>query len=341
MTYKKPFLFFTLLCISLFFFGCNSKLSTKEGKNTSISGTNLLFDTSITITLYGTSNQAILDHCFSICKNYEKIFSRTLDYSELSLINQSKERFISLSDDMEILLEKALYYCNLSNGTLDITMGSVISLWNFKTDKPSLPNENNLKAALNLVDYRNLSIQNHQLQRKVDTIQIDLGSIAKGYIADQIKAYLLSEDITSALINLGGNVLCVGEKLDSEPFQIGIQKPFAIQNETIAILSIKDKSVVSSGTYERYFEKDNVLYHHILNPKTGYPYNNNLLSVTIVSDNSVDGDALSTICFTFGLEKGLELINSIENTYAIFVTDDYKLHYSDGFLDSISVEETN
>lgn len=341
MTYKKPFLFFTLLCISLFFFGCNSKLSTKEGKNTSISGTNLLFDTSITITLYGTSNQAILDHCFSICKNYEKIFSRTLDYSELSLINQSKERFISLSDDMEILLEKALYYCNLSNGTLDITMGSVISLWNFKTDKPSLPNENNLKAALNLVDYRNLSIQNHQLQRKVDTIQIDLGSIAKGYIADQIKDYLLSEDITSALINLGGNVLCVGEKLDSEPFQIGIQKPFAIQNETIAILSIKDKSVVSSGTYERYFEKDNVLYHHILNPKTGYPYNNNLLSVTIVSDNSVDGDALSTICFTFGLEKGLALINSIENTYAIFVTDDYKLHYSDGFLDSISVEETN
>lgn len=341
MKYKKTFPLFLLLCISLFFSGCNSKLSTKEKKIASISGTNLLFDTSITITLYGTSDQTILDHCFSICKDYEKIFSRTLDYSELSLINQSKERFISLSDDMEALLEKALYYCDLSNGTLDITMGSVIPLWNFKADTPALPKEEDLKTALNLVDYKNLSLQNHQLEKKADHIQIDLGSIAKGYIADRIKDYLLSEDITSALINLGGNVLCVGEKLNSEPFQIGIQKPFAIQNETIAILSIKDKSVVSSGTYERYFEKDNVLYHHILNPKTGYPYDNNLLSVTIVSDNSVDGDALSTICFTLGLEKGLELIHSLEDTYAIFVTDDYKLHYSDGFLDSISVEETN
>lgn len=166
---------------------------------------------------------------------------------------------------------------------------------------------------------------------------LDLGAIAKGYIADKMKEFLVSKGVKSATINLGGNVLCIGKKTDNTPFRIGIQKPFADRSETIAILDIEDKSVVSSGIYERYFEKDGTFYHHILNPDTGYPYDNHLVSVTIISDQSMDGDGLSTSCFALGLEKGMELINSLPDVHAVFITDDYQLHYSDHFQEDLKV----
>ena len=137
------------------------------------------------------------------------------------------------------------------------------------------------------------------------------------------------------MINLGGNVLTIGGKPDDTPFHIGIQKPFAEQNETITSIPVTDRSVVSSGVYERYFKKDGKIYHHLLDSATGYPKENNLLSVTILSDSSADGDALSTTCFTLGLEKGMELINRLDNVDAIFVTDDYQLHYSEKINDTI------
>ena len=134
------------------------------------------------------------------------------------------------------------------------------------------------------------------------------------------------------MINLGGNILCIGEKMDGSPFQIGIQQPFADRNETIAAIKAKDVSVVSSGIYERYFKtEDGSMYHHILDPRTGYSYQNDLLGVSIVSDASVDGDGLSTTAFALGLDKGLELINATEGVEAVFITSDEKLHYSSGF----------
>lgn len=164
---------------------------------------------------------------------------------------------------------------------------------------------------------------------------LDLGAIAKGYIADKIKEFLMEKGVKSAIINLGGNVLCIGGKPDKAPFNIGIQKPFADRKETIAVMELSDKSIVSSGIYERFFERDGNFYHHILNPKTGYPYDNSLVAVTIISDKSVDGDGLSTSCFALGLEEGMKLINSIENVHAVFITDDYKPHFSDGFEEAI------
>jgi thiamine biosynthesis lipoprotein len=168
-------------------------------------------------------------------------------------------------------------------------------------------------------------------------IGIDLGAIAKGYIADRVKEYLIKNGVKSALINLGGNLLCIGSKPDNIPFQIGIQKPYADRNETIATMEISDLSVVSSGVYERFFELDGKFYHHILNPKTGYPYDNGLISVTIISEKSVDGDGLSTSCFALGLDKGLQLIDRLPNTYAVFITKDYKLHYSSDFESAIRI----
>lgn len=188
-----------------------------------------------------------------------------------------------------------------------------------------------------MVNYEDVTIEGNKLTFAKEGMGLDLGAIAKGYIADKMKEFLVSKGVKSATINLGGNVLCIGKKTDNTPFRIGIQKPFADRSETIAILDIEDKSVVSSGIYERYFEKDGTFYHHILNPDTGYPYDNHLVSVTIISDQSMDGDGLSTSCFALGLEKGMELINSLPDVHAVFITDDYQLHYSDHFQEDLKV----
>ena len=186
------------------------------------------------------------------------------------------------------------------------------------------------------MDYRNVHVEGSQVILDSPDTAIDLGAIAKGYIADRIKDYLLENGVNSATINLGGNVLCVGSRPDGTPFKIGLQMPFADRNETIAALNIDGLSVVTSGVYERHFELDGVNYHHLLNPEDGYPYQNGLLSVTIVSPLSVDGDALSTSCFSLGLEKGMELAESMDGVYAYFITDDYEIHYSEGARELIS-----
>ena len=145
-----------------------------------------------------------------------------------------------------------------------------------------------------------------------------------------MKAYLTSQGINSGFINLGGNVLTLGEKADATDYTIGIQRPFDESGNTITTVEVKDKSVVTSGIYERYYRVNGKIYHHILDVSTGYPYDNGLYSVTIISDSSMDGDALSTICFALGLDKGMELIESLDDVEAVFVTDDYEIISSSG-----------
>ena len=200
-----------------------------------------------------------------------------------------------------------------------------------------MPADKDIQAALPFINYEDVAVEGNKLTFAKEGMELDLGAIAKGYIADKMKDFLVSKGVKSATINLGGNVLCIGKKPDNTPFRIGIQKPFADRSETIAVLDIEDKSVVSSGIYERYFEKNGTFYHHILNPDTGYPYNNHLVSVTIISDQSVDGDGLSTSCFALGLEKGMDLINSIPDVHAVFITDDYQLHYSNHFQKDLKI----
>ena len=287
--------------------GCGTSsgpgLLTQE---TPLSRSDFLLNTFVTITLYDSDDSSILDDSMALCKEYENIFSKTLETSELYKINHRTSDTVTVSDDMAALLAKGLEYCEKSDGAFDITIEPLSSLWNFTSGEAVIPDKT-----------------------------IDLGSIAKGYIADRIKEQLLDAGVKSAIINLGGNVLCVGEKPDGSKFNIGLQKPFADRDETFEVLGIKDLSVVTSGVYERHFEIDGKNYHHILNPATGYPYDNGLISVTILSAESVDGDGLSTTCFSLGLEKGLELANSLDGIYACFIDEDYNVYYSDGMEDFI------
>lgn len=328
-----------VLLLGVFSFLYNRKNIPQE----SISATSFKLNTVITIKIYDSSDEKILDEALSLCDKYENLFSRTKKSSEIYALNHKKlprknDAFIVSSETAE-LISKGLSYGTLSDGAFDIAIEPVSSLWDFTSEEKRIPSQNKLDAALPFVNYKDVLVNENTIQFKQKNMGLDLGAIAKGYIADKIKEFLLSKGVKSATINLGGNVLCVGNRPDGTPFRIGIQKPFADRSETIATMEISDKSVVSSGIYERFFEKDGRLYHHILNPADGYPYQNNLISVTIISDKSVDGDGLSTSCFALGLEKGMKLINSLPDVHAVFITDDYTLHYSNGFKSTIPLTE--
>lgn len=309
-----------------------------------ISATSFHFDTVVTIKIYDSTDESLLDACMDLCDEYEALFSRTLETSEIYKLNHGTlpkdgDCYI-LSDMTADLIKKGLEYCRLSDGAFDITIAPVSSLWNFSSEDPTVPSDQDIQEALSLVGWQNVELSGNRIRFLREGMEIDLGGIAKGYIADRLKEYLVESGVQSALIDLGGNVLCIGSRPDGTPFKIGIQKPFAQRNETLAAVSLADKSLVSSGTYERNFELDGVFYHHILDPQTGYPCNNELTSVTIFSDSSADGDGLSTSCFVLGLEKGMELIDSLPDIYALFVTEDGTLHYSEGLSDTFSVSVT-
>ena len=308
---------------------------TDETAKAPISDTAFKLNTVVTVTLYDSTDENLLAEAIDLCDKYENLFSRTRPTSELYQLNHGllpqEDGFFCISPEMTELLTAALSYCEKSGGAFDITIGPVSALWDFTSEEKVVPSDAEISAALPLVDYRKVIVKENRVRFLQEGMQLDLGAIAKGYIADKIKEFLLEHGVTSAVINLGGNVLCVGEKPDGDAFEIGIQKPFAKRSETVSTIQVRDKSIVSSGIYERSFEKGGKFYHHLLNPKTGYPYDNSLVSVTILSEKSVDGDGLSTACFSLGLEEGMRFIEDLPDTEAVFITEDYKLHYSSGF----------
>lgn len=316
-----------LLCTGLTLTGCGRKQElTKSG---------FYFNTVITITFYDSEDSSLMDGCFALADHYEKLFSNTVKGSDIYNINTHATEPVTVDPETITLLQKGLEYAKVSDGKFDITIGKLSSLWDFGNNEGTIPDDADIKSALATVDYHAISIDGDTVTLTNPDAMIDLGGIAKGYIADQMKAYLNENGVTSGMINLGGNVLTIGSKSSGDAYTIGIQKPFAEDGTAIAAVKISDASVVSSGVYERCFYVDDTLYHHILDTDTGYPYDNGLLGVTIICKNSVDGDGLSTTCFSLGLTDGMKLIESLDDTEAIFITDDYKLHFSSGMGDTI------
>lgn len=350
-----------LVCPMLLFTGCGNitDADTSTTGNEPISISSIKLNTAVQITIYDSQDKALLDDCLALCDKYELVFSRTNEKSELYKLNHRKDTSDKdpntdrqttpypvsgtadtwhISEDLAALLSEGLDITRESDGAFDIAIAPLTSLWDFTAEDPKVPDDAAIQKALPLCSSDGVTIDGQDITLPSDDIQFDVGAIAKGYIADRLKDFLVKKSVKSAIINLGGNVLCIGSKPDGTPFKIGIQKPFADRNETEAVMDITGKSVVSSGIYERCFKQGGKLYHHILNPKTGYPYDNSLISVTIISDQSVDGDALSTTCFALGLEDGLKFAEK-KGVQAVFITEDYKLHYTDGFRDEIRVTD--
>lgn len=328
MNYKRIILPAVLL---IFVTGCsNIGIDSRPEPTTSYGQ---YFDTLISITVYNSDDAEHLAECFRIAEYYESIFSKTKNGSDIYRINQAEGAPVTVEPETILLIRKALSYSRLSDGSFDITIGALSRLWDIQSKE--IPDDTSIRDALATISYQNIVIDGNQIILQNPKTQLDLGGIAKGYIADKIKEYLVAQGVAAGIINLGGNVLAIGEKQDGTAFSLGIQKPFSAAADPLAAVSIRDKAVVTSGIYERYFEKDAVIYHHILDTATGYPVQNNLFSVTIIGENSADADALSTICYSFGLEKGLAFIESRPDTEAIFITDDYEIHATKGIGETI------
>lgn len=294
-----------------------------------IQKTGFYFNTVISVQLNDTDDTTLLDGCFALADRYEHLFSRTLPDSEIYAINHADGKPVTVSDETIELLKLGKEFGELSEGRFDITIGALSSLWDIPNNTDTIPSSEAIKEALSTVDYKQIQITGNTVTLRNPDTQIDLGGIAKGYLADAMKAYLNEHGCHEGIINLGGNVLTIGPKQSGEKYHIGIRKPFGEDDlDLITTVEVDDKSVVSSGRYERYFEKDGKIYHHILDTQTGMPYDNGLNGVTIISDSSVYGDALSTICFSLGLEDGMKFIESMDGYEAIFVDAQNELHYS-------------
>ncbi len=290
-------------------------------------------NTFVQIDSYTSVSKDTLNDALKLCDYYENIFSRTKEDSELAKVNSNQTT--DISKDLYDLISAGLEYAALSNGAFDITIGSVSSLWDFTSESPKVPDSDKITEALTHVGYDQINVADNgdgtYSISKPDDVILDLGAVAKGYIADRIKDFLEENGVKRAIINLGGNVLCIGKKTNSDNFGIGVRKPFAANNKVLVALSVDDSSVVSSGNYERYFYADDgTFYHHILNPATGYSYDNDLSDVTILSTDSLTGDCLSTTCFCLGLDEGMKLIESLDGIEAIFVTNEGDIYYSSG-----------
>lgn len=328
IAYKRNFSILTIL-VTLILSGCQK---TAEP----VSQVGFYLDTVVRITLYDTEGSEAcaqnIQECFALIDDYEHLFSATIEGSDIWNINHSDGMPVTVSDATVNLLQTALYYSALSDGAVDLTVLPLTQLWDFGSEGAAhVPDDASIKEALPHIDYHAVLIDGNTVTLSDPLAAIDLGFIAKGYIADRLKEYLLSQGIESACISLGGNLVTINNKPDGTPYRIGIQKPFADEGETITAINVTDASLVSSGIYERYFYEDEVLYHHLLDTRTGYPADNDIAGVTILSPSSVEADALSTTCYFLGIDAGMELIESLDGVEALFITKDGALYRSDGF----------
>ncbi len=282
--------------------------------------TQFLFDTVVTLT--ADCGDEVLDGAFELCREYEQLLSRTVEGSDVQRLN-STDDFVEVSHHTRAIIDRSLYYSQMSNGKFDITIYPVSSLWNFKDEV--IPEKSEIAEALQSVDYQ--SIEADESRVSLGGAKIDLGGIAKGYIADRVLEYFSESGVESGIIDLGGNIIVFGER----DFNVGIKKPFSA-DELAATVSVRNKTVVTSGIYERYIKSGSKLYHHILNPKTGYPAKTDLYSATIISDSSLDADALATVCVLLGHEEAKSLIEIIPDTEAIFIDSDYNISYTSGLI---------
>lgn len=358
---KKAVLALLIIALIIPQSACKSN-GQNAASNQGISKTGFFLDTVCSITIYGLADEdgrlaamsgeemekecyLIITDAFKLCSEYENMLSKTIETSDIARINNAKGKAVTVSDETIEVLKKGMEFGRLSGGAFDITIGKATDLWDFHDNAESgheggvVPAEKDLRDAISHVNYENIKIEGNRVSLTDPETEINLGGIAKGYIADKAAEYLEERGVVSAIVDLGGNIVAIGGKTSQiaasgdtqeTDFKIGIKDPLSSSGGLLELIPCKNKTVVTSGTYERYFEKDGVKYHHILDVNTGYPVDTDVLSVTIIADRgkSADCDGLSTTCLALGMEKGMELVKSLEGFEAVFVDKDGNVEIS-------------
>ena len=325
----KKYFISAMLSALLFLTGCSAESSPEP-----VQGTFFAMDTMMDFTIYGESG--LINQSESLIASLESLVSVTDADSELYAINQTGSGM--LTEEASSLMEQALEICRRTDGALDLSIYPIVRAWGFTTGSYQVPDEAEIQALLPLVDYRKI-----QYDAATGTVtlpegmEIDLGSVAKGYAGQLVAQMLRDNGVESALLNLGGNVQTVGAKPDGSPWQIGIKDPQG--EDAMMVLSVEDQAVVTSGGYERYFEQDGQTYWHIMDPSTGHPADSGLISVTIVGDEGVVCDGLSTALFVMGLEKAADLWAQSGDFEAVFVTASGEVYITEGLRDRFALTE--
>lgn len=303
-----------LIFVLMFLCGCSG---TQENTDT-----RLLLDTFVTLT--ADCGGETISAAFEECARYEHIFSRTDEESEVSRLNRSGEEFINVSECTRTVIERGIWYGELTAGRFDITMCPVSELWNFENQQ--IPGRDEISEALKNVDYQGIEVTDKGIC--LHGKKLDLGGIAKGYIADCLVEYLRDNGAENGIVNLGGDLRVFGNKEQI----VRVQAP---DGGYAAAVSVKNRAVVTSGTYERNFINDGVNYHHILDPSTGCGAATDIAGATVICKSAMDGDALATSCILLGSECAAELIEGLADTEAIFINNSGDVWYTSG------IEEKN
>lgn len=289
--------------------------------------------TVITQKIYGANAKPAAAEAMTRVRELERMLSFYNKESDISLLNKSagKEK-VRVSEETFFLLTKSSEYAHLSDGEFNIMVGPLVKRWKITSDSPDVPSQAEIQSLLSLIDYRDLHLyedsRSARLSRKGQ--MVDLGGIAKGFAGDEVIKIYRKHGIKSAIIDIGGNICVLGSSIDGTPWKVGIQDPRKERGNYMGIINISDKAVSTSGSYERFFSSGSKKYHHIIDPQTGYPSDSGLLSTTVISDASIDTDAMSTATFVLGLEEGIKLIRKVKGAEAIFIKEDGKIYATEG-----------
>ena len=311
------------LCIIAFTACQNSNENKKVSKDI------FAMDTYMTVTAYGEKAENAVDKAVDEINRLETVLSAEKKESDIYKLNKTGSG--TLSTDTKDIVAEALKINKTTKGAFDISIYPLMVKWGFTTQKYNVPSKNEISKLLENVDSSKIIFDEKSGSVKLDkNMKVDLGGIAKGYTSSRVMQIFKECGVTSGLVSLGGNVQALGTKTDGENWQIAIENPDK-SSDYIGVVSVKDKAVITSGGYERYFEKNGKIYHHILDPKTGYPAESGLKSVTIVSDNGTLADALSTSLFVMGKEKALDYWREHKNKFdTVLVEDNGDITITDG-----------
>ncbi len=322
MKYGRALALVLILACALNLAGCAAAQPKKQ------TAVGFYLDTVITLTAY-VDDATVLDDALAECGRYERLLSRTVEGSDVWRINHAGGQPVEVSDETLEILDVARQVSERSGGMFDVTIAPVSTMWDFTSGAAVVPDADAITEAASLVDYTKIKTD-EGLVTLPEGMMIDLGGIAKGYIADAVKGYLEGRGVKSAVLSFGGNIVTIGLKPDGSPWKVGIQDIDKPTGEYMLVSLNYGGSTVTSGIYERGFESGGVYYHHILDPNTGWPVQNELASVTIFSDSSMWGDALATAAFSLGTEAGTRLIEGIDGVEAVFIARDRSVSATSG-----------
>lgn len=327
----KPRSLLVLLILTLVLWSCQKEALPPQ--------TQLHLGTVCTINLFDDGTIDLYTALFQRLKEIEQVFSVRIAASTISQVNQAAGiAAVAVPEEVLLVLQQALDIAKKTGGAFDPTIGPLVDLWDIGGDNSQVPSQEAIDHARSLVDWRLVEIDSQRgtVYLPKQGMALDLGGIAKGYAADELVAMVQEAGLKRGLFDLGGNIYAFGTKADGTPWRVGVKDPAQPGGSPALALAVQDRSVVTSGMYERFFEQEGIRYHHILNPATGYPVWNDIQSVTIVSKSSLLADALSTSVFVLGREKGLALLES-EDAEGVIIGEDNLVYPTSGIADQLSV----